>query len=162
MGKGARFRTRIPATVVATALICVILVSFTGVRDSGTAEVRRMLEKRTAVMENVLSGRITYDDGKSELMEIEDGSLLSDDLGSLKAYEDTDYEPVQDMIFAGIKKTGSVYGTSCYECRICWVYSDHRGLHRETAVYRAGTRLCGGTLKLVMFEPDEDTYSSGS
>ena len=162
MGKGSRFRTRIPAAVVATALICVILVSFTGVRDSGTAEVRRMLEKRTAVMENVLSGRITYDDGKSELMEIEDGSLLSDDLGSLKAYEDTDYEPVQDMIFAGIKKTGSVYGTSCYECRICWVYSDHRGLHRETAVYRAGTRLCGGTLKLVMFEPDEDTYSSGS
>ena len=162
MGKGARFRTRIPAAVAATALVCVILVSFTGVRDSGTAEVRRMLEKRTAVMENVLSGRITYDDGKSELMEIEDGSLLSDDLGSLKAYEDTDYEPVQDMIFAGIKKTGSVYGTSCYECRICWVYSDHRGLHRETAVYRAGTRLCGGTLKLVMFEPDEDTYSSGS
>ena len=162
MGKGAQFRTRIPAAVVATALICVILVSFTGVRDSGTAEVRRMLEKRTAVMENVLSGRITYDDGKSELMEIEDGSLLSDDLGSLKAYEDTDYEPVQDMIVAGIKKTGSVYGTSCYECRICWVYSDHRGLHRETAVYRAGTRLCGGTLKLVMFEPDEDTYSSGS
>ena len=130
-------------------------------RDSGTAEVRRMLEKRTAVMENVLSGRITYDDGKSELMEIVDGSLLSDDLGSLKAYEDTDYEPVQDMIFVGIKKTGSVYGTSCYEW-ICWVYSDHRGLHRETAVYRAGTRLCGGTLKLVMFEPDEDTYSSGS
>ena len=162
MGKVARFRTRIPAAVVATALICVILVSFTGVRDSGTAEVRRMLEKRTAVMENVLSGRITYDDGKSELMEIEDGSLLSDDLGSLKAYEDTDYEPVQDMIFAGIKKTGSVYGTSCYECRICWVYSDHRGLHRETAIYRAGTRLCGGTLKLVMFEQDEDTYSSGS
>ena len=162
MGKGTRFRTRIPVAVVATALICVILVSFTGVRDSGTAEVRRMLEKRTAVMENVLSGRITYDDGKSELMEIEDGSLLSDDLGSLKAYEDTDYEPVQDMIFAGIEKTGSVYGTSCYECRICWVYSDHRGLHRETAVYRAGTRLCGGTLKLVMFELDEDTYSSGS
>ena len=162
MGKGSRFRTRIPAAVAATALVCVILVSFTGVRDSGTAEVRRMLEKRTAVMENVLSGRITYDDGKSELMEIVDGSLLSDDLGSLKAYEDTDYEPVQDMIFVGIKKTGSVYGTSCYECRICWVYSDHRGLHREMAVYRAGTRLCGGTLKLVMFEPDEDTYGSVS
>ena len=162
MGKGSRFRTRIPAAVAATALVCVILVSFTGVRDSGTAEVRRMLEKRTAIMENVLSGRITYDEGKSELMEIEDGSLLSDDLGSLKSYEDTDYEPVQDMRFAGIKKTGSVYGTSCYECRICWVYSDHRGLHREMAVYRAGTRLCGGTLKLVMFEPDEDTYSSGS
>lgn len=162
MGKGSRFRTRIPAAVAATALICVILVSFTGVRDSGTAEVRRMLEKRTAVMENVLSGRITYDEGRSELMDIEDGSLLSDDLGSLKAYEDTDYEPVQDMRFVGIEKTGSVYGTSCYECRICWVYSDHRGLHRETAVYRAGTRICGGTLKLVMFEPDEDTCSSGS
>ncbi len=162
MGKGSRFRTRIPAAVAATALVCVILVSFTGVRDSGTAEVRRMLEKRTAIMENVLSGRITYDEGKSELMEIEDGSLLSDDLGSLKSYEDTDYEPVHDMIFAGIEKTGSVYGTSCYECRICWVYSDHRGLHREMAVYRAGTRLCGGTLKLVMFEPDEDTYGSGS
>ena len=162
MGKGSRFRTRIPAAVAATALVCVILVSFTGVRDSGTAEVRRMLEKRTAIMENVLSGRITYDEGRSELMEIEDGSLLSDDLGSLKSYEDTDYEPVQDMRFAGIKKTGSVYGTSCYECRICWVYSDHRGLHREMAVYRAGTRLCGGTLKLVMFEPDEDTYGSGS
>ena len=154
MGKGSRFRTRIPAAVAATALVCVILVSFTGVRDSGTAEVRRMLEKRTAIMENVLSGRITYDEGKSELMEIEDGSLLSDDLGSLKSYEDTDYEPVHDMIFAGIEKTGSVYGTSCYECRICWVYSDHRGLQREMAVYRAGTRLCGGTLKLVMFEPD--------
>lgn len=162
MGKGSRFRTRIPAAVAATALVCVILVSFTGVRDSGTAEVRRMLEKRTAIMENVLSGRITYDEGKSELMEIEDGSLLSDDLGSLKSYEDTDYEPVHDMIFAGIEKTGSVYGTSCYECRICWVYSDHRGLQREMAVYRAGTRLCGGTLKLVMFEPDEDTYGSGS
>lgn len=162
MGKGSRFRTRIPAAVAATALVCVILVSFTGVRDSGTAEVRRMLEKRTAIMENILSGRITYDEGKSELMEIEDGSLLSDDLGSLKSYEDTDYEPVHDMIFAGIEKTGSVYGTSCYECRICWVYSDHRGLHREMAVYRAGTRLCGGTLKLVMFEPDEDTYGSGS
>ena len=162
MGKGSRFRTRIPAAVAATALVCVILVSFTGVRDSGTAEVRRMLEKRTAIMENVLSGRITYDEGRSELMEIEDGSLLSDDLGSLKSYEDTDYEPVQDMRFAGIKKTGSVYGTSCYECRICWVYSDHRGLQREMAVYRAGTRLCGGTLKLVMFEPDEDTYGSGS
>lgn len=162
MGKGSRFRTRIPAAVAATALVCVILVSFTGVRDSGTAEVRRMLEKRTAIMENVLSGRITYDEGKSELMEIEDGSLLSDDLGSLKSYEDTDYEPVHDMIFAGIEITGSVYGTSCYECRICWVYSDHRGLHREMAVYRAGTRLCGGTLKLVMFEPDEDTYGSGS
>ena len=162
MGKGSRFRTRIPAAVAATALVCVILVSFTGVRDSGTAEVRRMLEKRTAIMENVLSGRITYDEGKSEHMEIEDGSLLSDDLGSLKSYEDTDYEPVHDMIFAGIEKTGSVYGTSCYECRICWVYSDHRGLHREMAVYRAGTRLCGGTLKLVMFEPDEDTYGSVS
>lgn len=162
MGKGSRFRTRIPAAVAATALVCVILVSFTGVRDSGTAEVRRMLEKRTAIMENVLSGRITYDEGKSELMEIEDGSLLSDDLGSLKSYEDTDYEPVHDMIFAGIEKTGSVYETSCYECRICWVYSDHRGLQREMAVYRAGTRLCGGTLKLVMFEPDEDTYGSGS
>lgn len=155
MGKRVLMKSRIPAAVGAAALICVVLVSFTCIHDEEAAQVMKLLKARTDIMEEVLNGTITYEKGKSDLMTVESGTLLTDDLRNLRSYENTDHEPVINMEFSNIERTGSVYDVSCYECQVIWTYADTAGVHRENFTYRAGVRKQNGEFKLVMFMPDE-------
>ena len=63
---------------VAICLIGIILSGASG--DTETHTVERLLRKRVDIMENTLSGKISFKEGKEQLNEIEEGKLYSDDV----------------------------------------------------------------------------------
>ena len=82
----------------AAAVICIIVSVMLGAAENSDVQtVKNLLEKRTAVMENVLFGKMTYDEGKEQLKTIEKDKLYNDDLRALSQYRNTDLESVRKM-----------------------------------------------------------------
>ena len=162
MGKIILIKNRALAAAGVSALMCISLVSFTGISGAEQSEVKALLKKRTEIMESMLSGSISYSAGKDRLSDIESGELLKKDLRELRSYDDTDYEHIYDMRFADMKKTGSVSGVNSYEAEICWIYEVRDRTGKDSVVYRISTRREHGTVRLVTFIPDPDAADSSS
>ena len=77
--------------ILITAAVCIIGLALTGAAGTHEARtVKKLLEKRSAVMESVLFGEITYEEGEKQLRQIETGRLYTKDISALREYEDTD------------------------------------------------------------------------
>lgn len=142
-----------------TAALCILgFVMMGATVDSETAAVKKLLERRTMIMENVLFGNITYEEGASQLKEVEMDKLYSDDLRSLAEYRNTDIESVRKMDIIDIKKESQIYDIMTFSCEINWTYSGIDGTDEITGRYVAGVDRNGGDLRLVSFSPAEASY----
>lgn len=139
--------------IAAVAAVCVVGLALMGAAEnSETGEVKNLLEKRTVVMENVLFGKITYEEGKEQLKEIEQDKLYSDDIKALSQYVDTDLESVKKMKIVEIKRTSRIYDIMTFRCSIEWTISGAEEISEETYAYQVGVAVNGGDYRLVSFE----------
>lgn len=137
----------------AAAAICIVGLTLAGAADnSETGAVKNLLEKRTVVMENVLFGKITYDEGKSQLSQIEKDKLYNDDLEALSQYEDTDLEAVKKMEIKKLEKKSRIYDIMTFDCQIEWTISGMEKIYKEVYEYQVGVDVNGGDYRLVSFE----------
>lgn len=137
----------------AAAVICIIVSVMLGAAENSDVQtVKNLLEKRTAVMENVLFGKMTYDEGKEQLKTIEKDKLYNDDLRALSQYRNTDLESVRKMEITEIEKSSSVYDIMTFRCRIKWTYSGCEGICESTHDYQVSVDTNGGDYRLVLFE----------
>lgn len=136
---------------ILTALCILGLILMGAASDTESASVKKLLEKRTAIMDNVLSGNITYEEGAGQLKRIEAGKLYNDDLQSMKKYMNTDIETVKEMEVIDIKKESQIYGTMTFSCEIRWVYEGINGTDEMICEYTAGVDRNGGDFRLVSF-----------
>ncbi len=135
-----------------TALACMIgLVLLGAAQDPETTAVEQLLEKRADVMGNVLLDKITLEEGKQLLKEIESDKLYRDDLESLQKYDDADINMATDMRVVELRKTSQLYDMMTFEGEISWRYSGENGSFGHKDAYQVGVSKEGERYKLISF-----------
>lgn len=139
------------------AAVCITALALLGAAENTDASrVRDLLETRTSVMENVLFGNITYEQGKEQLKQVEKDKLYNDDLRALSQYRNTDIESVRSMEIAEIEQQSRIYDIMTFHCRIKWTYSGTDGINEDICDYIVGVDVNGGDHRLVSFELKEN------
>ena len=112
----------------------------------------KLLEKRSAVMESVLFGEITYEEGEKQLRQIETGRLYTKDISALREYEDTDLERIRKMDIVSIEKKSRIYDRMTFCIKIDWTIAGMDGVENITREYLAGVDVSNGDYRLISFE----------
>lgn len=135
-----------------TALACTIGLALLGAaQDPETAKVEKLLEKRADVMGNVLLDKITFEEGKQLLKNIETDKLYRDDLESLQKYDDADIDMATDVRVVDLQKTSQLYDMMTFEGEISWRYSGESGSFGHKDAYQVGVSKEGDQYKLISF-----------
>ncbi len=136
-----------------SSLICVVASSLLGASNAPEEkEVEQLMEKRTVIMEKVLSGDISFDEGSSKLMQIEDGSLYTRDINSIREYACSDYDRVLSMKTENMQMKGHVADLMIFSCDVLWTCLGYDGIYTKKVSYNIGAEDTGKGLKLVTFE----------
>lgn len=144
---------KILRVVGAGVIVCIAMTVFAAAtQDSETETIKMLLQKRTYVMENVLLGKITYDEGKKQLKEIESDKLYSNDIKALNEYKNTDFARTEKMEIIYLEKKSQIYDKSSYEGKIKWTESYGREKSVETHIYEIGVSKKGDEYRLISFE----------
>lgn len=137
----------------AAAFACIIGLALLGASGySETSIVEGLIKQRTDVMDNVLTGRISFGEGKEKLKEIEGEKLLSDDLKSLIEYRNTDIDKVVKMKVINMEKKSHIYDMMTFESEICWTFDGVNGRHTEIGDYLIGVKVSDDEYKLISLE----------
>lgn len=135
---------------VAICLIGIILSGASG--DTETHTVERLLRKRVDIMENTLSGKISFKEGKEQLNEIEEGKLYSDDVKGMMAFMNNDYDKIINVDILEISRVNAVSDLIAFEGKIRWTYRGRDDIYLENNKYYIGVKEDDHKLKLVSFE----------
>ena len=139
--------------ILITAAVCIIGLALTGAAGTHEARtVKKLLEKRSAVMESVLFGEITYEEGEKQLRQIETGRLYTKDISALREYEDTDLERIRKMDIVSIEKKSRIYDRMTFCIKIDWTIAGMDGVENITREYLAGVDVSNGDYRLISFE----------
>ncbi len=134
-------------------VICLIGLILSGASGNDDEHiVEQLLRKRTDIMENTLSGKITFKEGKSQLREIEEGKLYSDDIKGMMAFMNGDYDKIISMDVLGLKKVSDISDVAAFDGEIRWTYQGMDEIYLENNKYYIGTKREDDKLKLVSFE----------
>ena len=121
--------------ILITAAVCIIGLALTGAAGTHEARtVKKLLEKRSAVMESVLFGEITYEEGEKQLRQIETGRLYT------------------KMDIVSIEKKSRIYDRMTFCIKIDWTIAGMDGVENITREYLAGVDVSNGDYRLISFE----------
>ncbi|MEI3519306.1 MAG: DUF896 domain-containing protein [Clostridia bacterium] len=152
-GKQGNMEKRYLKWILITAAVCIIGLALTGAAGTHEARtVKKLLEKRSAVMESVLFGEITYEEGEKQLRQIETGRLYTKDISALREYEDTDLERIRKMDIVSIEKKSRIYDRMTFCIKIDWTIAGMDGVENITREYLAGVDVSNGDYRLISFE----------
>lgn len=139
-----------------SAFVCVILVTLLGAAaDPEKDSVEQLLKSRTDIMENVLSGNISLQEGTTQLKEIETGKLYSEDIKKLADNMNCEHNKVVDMKINDFHRTSSVSDLMTYQGSITWKCLGIDGIYVQKCSYIIGAKRSSEGSKLVSFEIDE-------
>jgi len=142
--------------VCVSVLACIVLVTLLGASgDTEKASVERLLIKRTDIMESVLSGEISMEEGKNKLREIEEGKLYSNDIKRLADNMNCEHNKVIDMKINELIRTSRVSDLMTFSGCITWKCSGINGIYIQKCNYTIGAVSALNGIKLVSFEIDE-------
>lgn len=141
--------------ITATIFFLISVCSFAG-EQTAEREVKKLIVKRADVMESVIFGQITYDEGCRQLKEFETGSIYEKDVSNLKKYINTDLSKIQKLEFVSINEKTRMYNKISFEVEILWVES--YGTEREcrVCIYDVGAQVNEGEYMLTTFEIQKD------
>lgn len=143
--------------ILITAAVCILGLALTGAAGTHEARtVKKLLEKRSTVMESVLFGEITYDEGERQLRQIEAGRLYTEDISALREYEDTDLERIRKMDIVSIEKKSRIYDRMTFCIKIEWTIAGMDSVENITCDYLAGVDVSDGDYRLISFEIREE------
>lgn len=139
-----------------SVIICLVGLILSGASgNTETHTVERLLRKRVDIMENTLSGKITFKEGKEQLSEIEEGKLLNDDVKGMMAFMNSDYDKIIDMDVLSIEKANEVSDVAVFDGEIQWTYQGMEEIYMENNKYYISVKKDDNKLKLVSFELKE-------
>ena len=139
-----------------SVFVCIISLTLMGISgDRESMAVEQLLIKRTDIMENVLSGNLTYEEGKLRLKEVEYGKLYSDDIKKLADNMNCEHNKVIGMKIDDLRRTSGVSDLTTYQCGITWKCSGINGIYVQKCDYTVAADQSIEGIKLVSFEIDE-------
>lgn len=135
------------------AVLCIIIIILAGAAENPEIKtVEQLLQKRTVIMENIIWGKITYEDGKQKLREVESGNLYRSDLNSVFDYVDSDLEEVEGVKVIYLEKQGQVCDIIDFKGKIEWTCKGYEGAYRIEDVYNIGVSVKDGEYRLVSLQ----------
>lgn len=109
--------------VAISAIVCMTIFCIIGAAENHeTKIVKNLLKKRAFVMENVLSGRITYEAGKERLSEIESKHLYEKDINVIQNCYTADDRRLHNIEILFLEKTSEMYDEKYFSGRINNIY----------------------------------------
>lgn len=139
--------------VVISAIVCMTFFCIIGAAENHeTKIVKNLLKKRAFVMENVLSGRITYEAGKERLSKIESNHLYENDINVIQNCCTTDNKRLHDVEIIFLEKTSEMYDEKYFSGRINNIYSDKENLYTESSEYTIGVTGWNEEPKLIFLK----------
>lgn len=140
-------------TACVLTLACIVMVTLIGAsKDPVTVEVKQLLMKRTDIMENVLSGNISLEEGKEQLRQIEKDKLYNDDIKNLIANMNCEHNKVIAMDITELNRSNKVSYLMTYQGDITWECLGINGLYTQNGSYIIGVDTSDDAMKLVSFE----------
>lgn len=136
-----------------TMVLCIAgtAVSMT-YNDSEIKMVSDLLKKRTDIMESTLSGEISFEEGKRLLASIEKDKLYTDDIKSIRAFRNKNYDKITDMKLLSLEKINHVSDLMLFEGEIQWIYDRNDIIYSQNNVYNIGVSEEVDQSKLVYLE----------
>lgn len=139
------------------ASLCFIIIACTAFTENPEEkEIKNLIIRRTDVMESVLFGKITYEEGCRQLAEVETGKLYSDDIEKIKNCQQTDLEKTESIHFVSIEKKTSMFDKVSYTAEIKWTESYGMNIASCTYKYDVGAQKREGEYKLTTFEIQQE------
>lgn len=146
-------KTRYLKWLITAAAVCVVGLALMGAAESSeSTAVRELLKKRSVIMEDVLFGKITYEEGKKQLKEIETDKLYNDDVNALLEYRNTDLDKIERMDIVKLEQKSRIYDRMTFYAKIKWVVSGMSEVCEETCEYNVGVAVENGCYRLISFE----------
>ncbi|MDO4485356.1 MAG: hypothetical protein Q4C46_02050 [Bacillota bacterium] len=149
---------RILRWIAVCLLVCVAVTVFTGASQGREAEtVKELLLKRAHIIENVLYGRITYEEGCRQLGEVETDTLYKKDVQALLDYSRIDSAVTGKMEIMDLKRKSEVYDRASYEGKINRVENNDGEMMRNTWLCEIGISKQGGKCRLISLKNSRQT-----
>lgn len=118
---------------------------------SGTSDailVEELLKERTEIFHKVYFHEIDAERGEKLLYEIETQPLLASDIKSLRAFVDTDMDPVKSMQILVLEQISGLYGYKSYRSEILWHMKGPEGDYIQSVDYNIVLKRTGSGYKL--------------
>ncbi|MGI6733104.1 MAG: hypothetical protein ACOX4J_02840 [Anaerovoracaceae bacterium] len=122
---------------------------FAGTQDSMLVE--ELLKERTEILHKVYFREIEPERGEVLLYEIETQPLLASDIKSLRAFVDTDLDPVKSMQILVLEQISGLYGYKSYRGEILWHMKGPDGDYVQSVDYNIVLKKSGSGYKLSEF-----------
>ena len=141
--------------ITASLFVLMSVISYAG-ETPAEREIKKLINKRTDVMESVLFGQITYEEGCRQLKEIEIGSLYDEDVEQLRVYRNSDCAKTERTEFINVKQKTQMYDKTSFEVKIKW--TEYYGQQRcsNLCIYDVGAQVRDGDYKLTTFKIQKD------
>ena len=110
-----------------------------------------MLKERTEILHKVYFRKIEPERGEVLLYEIETQPLLASDIKSLRAFVDTDLDPVKSMQILVLEQISGLYGYKSYRGEILWHMKGPDGDYVQSVDYNIVLKKSGSGYKLSEF-----------
>ncbi len=131
------------------AILFVFLTSFIyGEPAADEDAVYSLMEERIAILNNYYGGKMSYDDARNNISKISTGSLYSDDVKIMKAWENADIDQITsfDIEIASCQRTS--HGIIKGEMEVHWVLKGAEGTWETCQNYYFTAEEQKGKMKL--------------
>jgi hypothetical protein len=137
------------------AIIVIIAGFFSGFSEQSlTQTAKDLLEQRTKILQQAYYGQIERDQAEKYLSKIEMYPLLSEDIGNLKAMEDTDQDKVTSMEFLDVKQDDKLFLYVSLHVKIRWHMSGSGTDYISDNEYLVILKSTKDGYKLTRFTPE--------
>ncbi|MDO4545104.1 MAG: hypothetical protein Q4C25_03015 [Bacillota bacterium] len=139
--------------ILLCAVLCVAGLGLAGAtEDKEAGAVKELMYQRTDIIENIMSGVLTYEEGKEQLRQVETGALYSRDLRTLKDYGASDYEKVRNMDIVSLEQMSNIYDSYTFVGEIEWTNEGYEGVYKERITYEIGLKEIKDEYRLTSLE----------
>lgn len=136
------------------ALIIISMCLFTGFTVNEDIDImEKLLKDRTNIMQNCIYGEINCSEGEEQLGKIEMYPLLAEDIKSLRQWDFTQLDVVNNMKIINSNRIKKVFDYTTYKVSIIWDMSGLSDKYILTEDYYVVIKKVGKNNYLSSFEP---------
>ena len=140
--------------VILIAGIVIIISIFSGFTTNKQQEVVvNLLEQRTQILQQALFHEISIETAEDRLKNIETPPLLSEDIKSLREFDETDLDIIKNMTILQIDNERRILEYYTYDLNILWEMCGSESNYFLENNYYVVLKEIGGIHKLSNFDP---------
>ena len=136
------------------AIIIIIAGFFSGFSEQSCEQIaENLIEERTSILQKAYFGKLDIDQAEEYLGQIETYPLLSEDIGNLRALDDTDVDLVKSMEFIEINQDSKLLNYVSLSMKIRWHMSGAGSDYVSSNEYSVILKSYKNGYKLSEFNP---------